>query len=256
MSEGWVDKLIGADQSGWRLLMFVGATPALLTVFVRIFVPESKRWQHAAKTAPQARIRDIFQPGLRHKTILGTCLGGLALIGTWASLQWVTPWANKLAADTENGARPPRLSRSAWQSAPSLAPWPPRNSPSGSAVARHTLLMSLASLLVCAYMYRSPLHFPLTAGWLERIDPNQYLFGGERAFNWQFILLAGLAGCVTSSFYGWLPLYLPSCFPRGFAPRGRGLPLTSAASWLPWGPCRAGSCSTISTRTMPAWVPS
>ncbi len=49
LSEDWVAKLIGDDQSGWRLLMFVGATPALLTFFVRIFVPESKLWQHAAR---------------------------------------------------------------------------------------------------------------------------------------------------------------------------------------------------------------
>ena len=30
MSEEWVTKLIGADNSGWRLLMFVGATPAVV----------------------------------------------------------------------------------------------------------------------------------------------------------------------------------------------------------------------------------
>src|SRR5262245_35002128 len=31
--------------SGWRLLMFMGAVPALLTFFIRLFVPESERWQ-------------------------------------------------------------------------------------------------------------------------------------------------------------------------------------------------------------------
>ena len=84
LSESAVTKLIGADHSGWRLLMFVGAVPALLTFFVRIFVPESKRWQHAAATAPPVRVRDIFQPGILHKTLLGTALGGMALLGTWA----------------------------------------------------------------------------------------------------------------------------------------------------------------------------
>ncbi|MEX2112740.1 MAG: MFS transporter, partial [Pirellulales bacterium] len=55
LSEEWVTKLIGEDGSGWRLLMFVGAMPAVLTFVVRIFVPESERWRHAAATTPAAR---------------------------------------------------------------------------------------------------------------------------------------------------------------------------------------------------------
>src|SRR5262249_46832591 len=100
LSEESVTKLIGGDQSGWRLLMFVGATPALLTFFVRIFVPESERWQHAAQSAPPARVRDIFRRGVAHKTVLGTSLAGIALVGTWGSIQWAQPWANKMAAGT------------------------------------------------------------------------------------------------------------------------------------------------------------
>ena len=38
-----IAQLIGPENSSWRLLMFIGATPALLTFFVRIFVPESER---------------------------------------------------------------------------------------------------------------------------------------------------------------------------------------------------------------------
>src|SRR5262245_34894349 len=36
-SEGTVNYLIGSRDSGWRLLMMVGATPAILTFFIRIF---------------------------------------------------------------------------------------------------------------------------------------------------------------------------------------------------------------------------
>ncbi len=31
---------------GWRIMMMLGTTPALLTFFIRIFVPESERWLH------------------------------------------------------------------------------------------------------------------------------------------------------------------------------------------------------------------
>ena len=33
--EGW----------GWRMMMMLGTLPALLTFFIRIFVPESKKWE-------------------------------------------------------------------------------------------------------------------------------------------------------------------------------------------------------------------
>ena len=41
---GTVEWLTG--HSGWRLLMIVGALPALLTFFIRLAVPESERWLH------------------------------------------------------------------------------------------------------------------------------------------------------------------------------------------------------------------
>jgi MFS family permease len=35
------------SHSGWRIMMMIGAAPALLTFFIRLCVPESERWQHA-----------------------------------------------------------------------------------------------------------------------------------------------------------------------------------------------------------------
>jgi MFS family permease len=50
LPERWVEYLVfdsyGAP-SAWRLLMIVGAAPAILTFFIRIMVPESERWLHA-----------------------------------------------------------------------------------------------------------------------------------------------------------------------------------------------------------------
>jgi MFS family permease len=42
LSASLVDRLV--SNSGWRLLMISGALPALLTFFIRLFVPESQRW--------------------------------------------------------------------------------------------------------------------------------------------------------------------------------------------------------------------
>jgi SHS family sialic acid transporter-like MFS transporter len=199
MSEEWVTKLIGADNSGWRLLMFVGATPALLTFFVRIFVPESERWQHAAQSGPRARIRDIFQPGVRHKTLLGMALAGMALIGTWASIQWVPPWANKMAAGTEHAQTAASYTQICSAigaivgtlAAAYCAEWFSRR--------KSYFALCLASLLVCGYLFRVSMQFDAT-----------------------FLLLTALAGGVTASFYGWLPLYLPELFPTRIRATGQG----------------------------------
>lgn len=37
------------DFSGWRILMMLGVAPALLTFMIRIFVPESHKWEEAKK---------------------------------------------------------------------------------------------------------------------------------------------------------------------------------------------------------------
>ena len=42
------DQLVA--HNGWRILMLFGAVPALLTVLIRLFVPESGRWQQEKKS--------------------------------------------------------------------------------------------------------------------------------------------------------------------------------------------------------------
>ncbi|REK17923.1 MAG: MFS transporter [Planctomycetota bacterium] len=222
MSEDWVAKLIGGDKSAWRLLMFIGATPALLTIFVRFFVPESRLWQHAAAHAPKTRVRDIFARNVVTRTVLGTSLAGMALIGTWASIQWVTPWANKLAADTDSAATASSTTQISLAIGAIIGTMAAALSAEWFSRRKAYFALCLASLLVCAYLFRSPVQWSVTAGWFERVDPNQSFFGGERAFNWYFVLLAGLAGGVTAGFYGWLPLYLPELFPTRIRATAQG----------------------------------
>ena len=223
MSEDWVTKLIGADQSGWRLLMFIGATPALLTVFVRMFVPESKLWQHAAAACPKARVRRHLRtrhppqndsrhlPG-RHGTDrhLGLDPMGHALGQQARQRHRLVP------------RRPPRPRRSAWRSAQSSARWAPPFSPNGSAAANRT---SCCAWLRCWCALFVSLAAALSRhGRLARKDRSESLFLWRRAkpsigssCSWP-----GLAGCVTASFYGWLPLYLPELFPTRIRATGQG----------------------------------
>ncbi|MBI4605126.1 MAG: MFS transporter [Planctomycetes bacterium] len=200
LSEGAVQHLVGADKSGWRILMILGAAPALLTFFIRLFVPESERWKEAAARTAKPRVADIFAPGLARKTLLGTALGAIALLGTWGSVQWLPSWADKLSEQLP-GAR-------AWTQIYSSL-----GAIAGTVLAAYIadfltrratyFLITLASIAVCGYLFWAPLWAP-------------WQYGGG------FLFMVGLTGCVTASFYGWLPLYLPELFPTRVRATGQG----------------------------------
>src|SRR5262249_51993018 len=77
LAESWVESLFRND--GWRFMMMVGALPALLTFFIRIFVPESTRWQREHRKGSTSN----WLP----KDLIGVLLGAVgacALIAIWA----------------------------------------------------------------------------------------------------------------------------------------------------------------------------
>lgn len=77
LSESLVDRLV--SNSGWRLLMICGALPALLTFFIRLFVPESQKWldEHGRGATKHWSTRDLLA----------------VLIGAGAAVGLVSLWA-------------------------------------------------------------------------------------------------------------------------------------------------------------------
>ena len=63
-------RLIGPEIH-WRTLFALCALPALLTFFLRIFVPESKRWQEAKATEPRPHLYELFSATFRRRTLTG-----------------------------------------------------------------------------------------------------------------------------------------------------------------------------------------
>lgn len=45
VSPAWAHELAGPEFSGWRIMMLLGTLPAVLTFFIRMFVPESAKWE-------------------------------------------------------------------------------------------------------------------------------------------------------------------------------------------------------------------
>src|SRR6185369_3909922 len=66
----------------WRWVMLAGAAPALLTLFIALYVPESEKWKKSVQKKGAFPIREIFSRGLRKTTLLGILFASVALIGT------------------------------------------------------------------------------------------------------------------------------------------------------------------------------
>jgi MFS transporter, SHS family, sialic acid transporter len=179
---------VPVTSGSWRWVALVGALPAVLTFFIRLFVPESERWEQAAQSAPTRPVREIIQGGLLGRTILATLLASVVLIGTWGSVQWLPLWADQLTA----GAAPQAKAVTQLLSAGGaiigclLGAWV------GGRIGRRAAysLLCLGSLVSCALLFR-----------------------GVDTYGPAFLVLSFVVGGVTASFFGWLPLYLPELFP-------------------------------------------
>jgi MFS transporter, SHS family, sialic acid transporter len=76
LPELWVQSLF--NHEGWRFMMMVGAVPALLTFFIRAFVPESTKWEREKRKGSTANWMS--------KDLLGVLLGAIgacALVALW-----------------------------------------------------------------------------------------------------------------------------------------------------------------------------
>jgi MFS family permease len=76
------DRLV--SHSGWRILMLVGALPALLTFLIRLFVPESQRWEMEKRGGATAHWET--------RDLLGVLIGAAAACGMVALLATELPW--------------------------------------------------------------------------------------------------------------------------------------------------------------------
>jgi MFS family permease len=185
-------------EGGWRWILGICAFPALLTFFIRMFVPESERWQHAVQTAPRARLTDIFTPELRRRTVVGALLGGIALLGTWGSVQWIPLWVRKVS----NSQHTVNLAQTCSALGAIVGAFCGAVLTSRGTRRWAYFALCAGSLLACAYLFRG--------------------FEAASTIGWEFLLTVGVVGAFTASFYGWLPLYLPELFPTRVRATGQG----------------------------------
>jgi len=183
----------------WRWIMLACATPAVLALFIVMFIPESKRWQRSVRRTGPGPLVEIFTTRLLQPTLLAIGLASVALIGTWGCVQAFLPsWADQLTDHHNPQAKGTVL----------------------VCVSIGAILGGLVGPLVGGKIGRRPAYFALCLGSLAIC---QVFFRTLNEYGSLFLLMAGIAGFFTASFYGWLPLYLPELFPTRVRATGQGL---------------------------------
>ena len=85
LPEDWVEMLV--RNNGWRLMMILGTVPAMLTFFIRMFVPESEKWEKEQATGSTSHWADAGPAGRaawRGRTGADRLCLGVAAIATLA----------------------------------------------------------------------------------------------------------------------------------------------------------------------------
>src|SRR5579871_6472021 len=244
LSESWVHTLV--MNNGWRLLMLFGAAPALLTFFIRLFVPESERWQHEQKRGTTSRwaTRDLLGVAIGALgagwiiyvwaaespwplRLLGTALG--LLLATMGYLYPVVRYLQRSAGPgtTPQDSLRPTLSRmllgaclggvaltSTWGASQWIPLWADQLTHGSVPQARsYTQIASALGAIV------GTLAGAMLGKWLGRriiysllcltsLGSAMLLYQCNSQFGLAFLASVFLVGCTTASFYGWLPLYL------------------------------------------------
>jgi hypothetical protein len=72
----------------------VGIAPAVVALFVRLWVKEPERWvktherEQQAGAARSRKLAELFKPGLLRSTLVGSRLAFVAVFGLWGATNW------------------------------------------------------------------------------------------------------------------------------------------------------------------------
>ena len=254
------------QNSAWRFLMISGAFPAFLIFFIRLFVPESAKWEeekasgntsnwsnidlggvligclaaigiiyawspaaagvstavsiiatvvgltvalfgflfpvrkYLQRTVASGALSQEASSRVISRMILGASLAGIALLGTWGSLQWAPRWASELKPDTATEK---------FYAAPLTQ----------GATAMGAIISTILAAMAAGRFGRRRTYCILCVGsFLSAV----YFYRFHDTFDGSFLFAAFLAGGVTASFYGFFPLYFPELFPTAVRATGQG----------------------------------
>jgi MFS family permease len=207
----------------WRLVFLTGLIPAVIAILIRLKVKEPEEWT-PQKFHP--RIRELFTPELRAKTIGGTCMAAVALITWWSCNAFLPAIASFLVKD--------------------VVPAPPLESVAAlkaSFVTLGTTVFNLGGLI------GTLLTIPIATRLGRR--PMFYIyFALSTFFIWIIfqapltphtrLLLMFFPGLTVFGIFGAFPFYLPELFPTRLRGTGSGFSYNTARFITAIGPFLVG----------------
>jgi len=192
---GWS---IHVDQSNWRIVALTGAAPAVLTLIIQIFVPESHKWKESQKVAKSKPMKELFgDRRLMMLALMAICFASVSLLGTWGAVQNVAPWAAGMKNRT-----------------------PGASGATGIVLGLGAIVGCFAAPVIAAALNRRMAYFLMCLGSLVSC---QVLFRYFDDYSTGFLVMVFIVGGITAAFYGWLPLYLPELFPTRVRATAQGV---------------------------------
>ena len=193
---------------GWRPIFVVGIAPAVVALFIFLWVKEPERWvkaraeeQRAGGTRPP-KLAELFAPGLARSTMVGSGLAFVAVFGLWGATNW-TPTLIRALPDLQG------------MNAAGLA----------SRVSYATMLLNVGAL--AGYLSFGPLAdrlgrrcvFALMCLGSLVLLPITFLTPRTYA---QVLLLLPLLGFFNNGIFSGFPIYLPELYPTRIRATGAG----------------------------------
>ncbi len=252
-SESWSQILTA--HNNWRLLMLIGAVPALLTFLIRIFVPESERWKEgkaqgkashwserdligvliaAAAGAGMISLSVIDVPNIVR--IFGTVIGfGIVLVGYLFPIRGYVARAG-LSREESRRTIGRMLLAAGLSGVALLGTWaglmwmylwvdklPGKVDESKATMQIVSSIGAAAGCMLAALLGgkfgRRKIYALLCV--FSAIAVVAF-YRGNSEYGAIFVITSGILGLITASFYGWLPLYLPELFPTAVRATGQG----------------------------------
>ncbi len=168
------------------------------------------------------------------RMLLAAGLSSVALLGTWASTQWVPIWASQLVRE--------KHVMEGWSE---VATHGKEYAQMCSALG--AIIGTILAALSGDFFGRRVTYFGMC---LMSLISVFWMFQGHTEFGGSFLLAAFVSGMLTASFYGWLPLYLPELFGTKFRATGQGFSFNFGRIIAAIGALQGGLLSTVSGVTL------